>query len=324
MIDKTNDTKPIIVVSRCLGFDNCRYNGEGEKNEFITKLSKYTDIITVCPEVSCGLTTPREPIRIVEINNKLELIQPKTNRNITSEMLDFCSEFIKDNMKVDGIILKCKSPSCGISDAKVYTTIGKGTSSRRTKGFFAKEITEKFPNSPCEDEGRLTNYKIRDHFLTRIFMLSKFRSIKENLDFKRLEEFHNNNNLLFAAYNQNYTRILDSIIHGEHTANIAEVFNSYEINLNRLLMRSPKFTSNIVVLLKAINTFSNRVSKKEMEFIWNTVDKYKKGTVPFSVPLYLVKGYLIRFELENLLNQSLFTPYPEDLILVNDSGKMIH
>ena len=61
-----------------------------------------------------------------------------------------------------------------------------------------------------------------------------------------------------------------------------------------------------------------------MQFIWNTIDKYKKGLVPFSVPLYLVKGYIIRFDLDYLSNQSFFMPYPEELIHVNDSGKLIH
>lgn len=61
-----------------------------------------------------------------------------------------------------------------------------------------------------------------------------------------------------------------------------------------------------------------------MQFIWNTIDKYKKGLVPFSVPLYLVKGYIVRFNLDYLLNQSFFMPYPEELIYVNDSGKLIH
>ncbi len=324
MINITNDTKPIIIISKCLGFENCRYNGEGEKNEFINKLSKYTDMITVCPEVGCGLATPREPIRIVELNGKLELIQPKTNKNLTGDMINFCDTFMKDNLKFDGIILKCKSPSCGISDAKVYNTIEKGSSIRRTKGFFAKEITERYPSSPCEDEGRLSNYKIREHFLTRIFMLAKFRAIKEELDFSKLKEFNSNNSLLFSAYNQNYARILNSIIEVQHSVSINEVFNAYEINLNRLLLRYPKYTSNVMVLLKAINEFSNFVNDREMQFIWNTIDRYKQGHIPFSVPLYLVKGYLVRFQLEHLINQSLFTPYPEDLILVNDSGKMIH
>ena len=32
-----NTNKPIIVISKCLGFESCRYNGNIEQNEFIDK-----------------------------------------------------------------------------------------------------------------------------------------------------------------------------------------------------------------------------------------------------------------------------------------------
>ena len=57
-----NTNKPIIVISSCLGFENCRYNGSIEQNEFIDKLRKYVEVIPVCPEVECGLTIPRNSI----------------------------------------------------------------------------------------------------------------------------------------------------------------------------------------------------------------------------------------------------------------------
>lgn len=44
--------KPIIVVSKCLGFEACKYNGQIEKDLFIDKLQQYVQIKTVCPEVS--------------------------------------------------------------------------------------------------------------------------------------------------------------------------------------------------------------------------------------------------------------------------------
>ena len=61
-----------------------------------------------------------------------------------------------------------------------------------------------------------------------------------------------------------------------------------------------------------------------MQFICNTIDKYRIGYIPFYVILYLVKGYIITFELDNLLNQTFFMPYPEELILLNDSENIIN
>ena len=91
-----------------------------------------------------------------------------------------------------------------------------------------------------------------------------------------------------------------------------------------MLQRAPRYTSNINVILKAVEQFKDKITDEEMQFIWNTIDKYRNGYIPFSVLLYLVKGYIIRFELDNLLNQTFFMPYPEELILLNDSENIIN
>lgn len=319
-----NENKPIIVISKCLGFEKCRYDGSMEKNEFIEKLKKYIEIIAVCPEVECGLKTPRNTIRIVEINNKKELFQSKENKFITEDMISFSNSFLNKLQSVDGFILKCKSPSCGVKDAKVYTTLEKGSAIRREKGFFAESVLNHFPYLPIEDEGRLTNFKIREHFLSRIFILCDFRNAKASSNFDKLKEFHLKNSLLFLSYNQKYCKILDEIIYNDKIKNLDLLFNEYEFYLNRLLEKAPRYTSNINVLLKTLEQFNNKITSDEVQFIWSTIDKYKNGYVPFSVPLYLVKSYIIRFNLYNLLNQTFFMPYPEDLVLLNDSGKLIH
>ena len=102
------------------------------------------------------------------------------------------------------------------------------------------------------------------------------------------------------------------------------LFKEYEFYLHRLLEKAPRYTSNINVLLKSLDQFNDKITSDEMKFIWSTIDKYKNGYVPFSVPLYLVKSYIIRFDLNHLVDQTFFMPYPEDLVLVNDSGKLIH
>lgn len=318
------DIRPVIVVSRCLGFEACRYNGGIEKDSFIENLKDYVDFITVCPEVDCGFTIPRDTIRIVEMNNKLELVKPKTGEIVTEKLVNFSDKFLNELSDIDGFILKTKSPTCGHKDAKIYLTIEKGAANRRGKGLFVQRITEKYPNSIIEDEGRLTNFKIREHFLTRIYVLASFRNAKKSNDKEELKKFHLKNSLLFLAYSQKYSKILDSLIFDDESFNSNNIFMQYENYLLKLLERAPRYTSNINVLLKSLEQFKENISQDEMQFIWNTIDKYKKGLVPFSVPLYLVKGYLVRFDLEYLLNQSFFMPYPEELIQVNDSGKLIH
>jgi len=112
--------RPKLVVSKCLGFENCRYNGQGSSNKTIESLHYHVDFCTVCPEVEIGLSIPREAIRIVEYDNTKKLIQHKTNIDHSDNMKIFSKQYIKNLDDVDGFILKSRSPSCGIRDVKVY------------------------------------------------------------------------------------------------------------------------------------------------------------------------------------------------------------
>lgn len=42
---------PIVVVSECLGFAPCRYNGDQLEDETVRKLVPFVRFIPVCPEM---------------------------------------------------------------------------------------------------------------------------------------------------------------------------------------------------------------------------------------------------------------------------------
>ena len=70
--------KPRIVVSKCLEFDTCRYNGLSINDSVVRALKDYVEFVPVCPEVEIGLGTPRDPIRLINKNNQIKLVQPTT------------------------------------------------------------------------------------------------------------------------------------------------------------------------------------------------------------------------------------------------------
>jgi uncharacterized protein YbgA (DUF1722 family)/uncharacterized protein YbbK (DUF523 family) len=318
--------KPTIIVSKCLGFEPCRYNGQMEKDEFIERLKQYVDIKTVCPEVSIGLGIPRESIRIVaskEVEN-LKLMQPKTGIDVYKSMKEFSEEFVNNVHDIDGFILKSRSPSCGIKDVKVYSSIEKSASSVKGKGIFASSVLNKFPNLAIEDEGRLRDYKIRDHFLTKLYIMSEFRAIKKEASLSNLIKFHSNNKLLLMSYNQKELKILGSILGNQKHSNFDEILKQYEEHLGMALSKAPRYTSNINVLIRSTQYFSDKLTSKEKAFILDLIEKYRNERVPLSTPLYVIKSYVVRFDEENLINQTFFEPYPEALVEVRDSGKSIH
>ncbi|MBU3175066.1 DUF523 and DUF1722 domain-containing protein [Clostridium estertheticum] len=321
--ERINNVKPVVVVSRCLGFEACRYNGQMDGCHLVDKLKEYVDFITVCPEIQIGLDTPREAIRIVKEDelSPVKLVQHVTERELSTEMFKFGEEFLKNLPKVDGFLLKSKSPSCGIKEVKIYKGIQKGSASVKGKGLFGELVIDKFPTAAIEDDGRVKNFNIRQHFLTKLYIMKNFRVIEETMLIEDLVEFHSTNKLLLMSYNQKQLKILGGIIgrHGELSAK--QVYKEYAINLNLALNKLPRYTSNINVLIKSMGYFSDKLTHREKEFILNTIEQYRESKIPFSVPLYVIKSNAVRFEERNLINQTFFEPYPLQLDNVTDSGK---
>ena len=112
--------RPRLCVSKCLGFAACRWNGAAIQDDFVKSLKNYVDFVTVCPEVEIGLGVPRDPIRIVGKPESLRLVQPATGRDVSGKMKAFAKKFLMSLDKVDGFIMKDRSPSCGLGNVKVY------------------------------------------------------------------------------------------------------------------------------------------------------------------------------------------------------------
>jgi len=314
-------TKPKIVVSRCLGFENCRYNGQVISAPFVKKLESLVEYVTVCPEVEIGLGVPRDPIRITVSRGKRRLVQPAGGRDVTAEMQDFAGSFLNSLEGVDGFILKSRSPSCGVRDVKIYSGSGETMPAGKGAGFFGGAVLERFDGWAAEDEGRLSNFKIREHFLTNIYVMSRFRSVSPSAAMKDLVRFQAENKLLLMAYNQTAMRTLGRIVANHDHLPAEEVFKRYEENLRAALRKPPRYTSNINVLMHALGYFSNELSSSEKAFFLDSLESYHAGKIPLSSLLYVVRSWIVRFGTQYLVSQTYFLPYPEELVEITDSGK---
>ncbi|MDD7794455.1 YbgA family protein [Clostridium sp. 'White wine YQ'] len=313
--------QPQLVVSRCLGFSKCRYNGQSYNDKFVDKLKDYVNYITVCPEVEIGLGTPRESLRLVKEKDKIELFQPTTEKVFTEVMETYSSRFLDSIKDIDGFILKGKSPSCGIKDVKIYLGTVKSVGTIKGAGIFAAKAMDKYPYLAIEEEGRLKNLKIREHFLTKVYTMYEFRRVIESESIEELLKFHSHNKFLFMAYNQKEQKVMGRILANHENKNIEEIMNEYREHLGLTFRRVPRYTSYINTLMKIFGHFSDEISSKEKEFILSTFDKYREEKIHLSVLVNLIRSYVIKYEEDYLINQSIWTPYPEGLLDISDSGK---
>jgi uncharacterized protein YbbK (DUF523 family) len=277
--------KPIVIISACLEFEKVRYNGQSMPSKIIRDLEPFVRFVKVCPEFEIGLGVPREPIRIVKRGNELRLIQHQTDRDITDEMNGFAAGFIKRLKAADGFIFKSKSPSMGLGNIKVYAGMKGAPVVGRCGGFFASRILENYRGYPIEEEDRLRNKKIRDHFLTELFLFARYRIA---LGRNKLKEFNDNNRLLFEFYDKNSAKKLDP-----DKSNYFESIKS--------IMRKPPSAADISKF------FQNLLGGKNQLIV-----KYSQNKISYETMKEAAK---ILLEDKKLLKQSFFNPYPEKLVM---------
>ena len=303
-------SKPKVIISKCLEFEACRYDGQIIKNKYIKKLKKFIDFNTVCPEVEIGMGTPRKPIRIIRNNNEDLLYQADTGIDFSSKMNKFSDTYISKINQIDGFILKASSPSCGINSTKIFpkknsAPIGKGS------GVFASKIIDKFPNHPKEEEKRLNNSILREHFFTAIFTLADFRKV---IDINTLYKYHAKHKYLFMAHNQTLMRKMGQIAANRDNKNIEFVIDDYYNSLLVLLSKKSRYPNNINTQMHVMGYFKKLLTTKEKKHFLETLELYRNKKIPLSSVNSILVSWISRFENEYLMNQSFFNPFPNELI----------
>lgn len=283
-------TKPLVVVSSCLDYEKVRYNGQDAPSKIVASLAPFVEYQKVCPETAIGLGVPREPIRIVKVGEEHRLIQHTTNRDVTDEMNAFTKSFLENLVEVDGFILKSRSPTMGLKDIKVYSDVQKGARViERCVGFFAGAVAERYIGFPLEDEGRLINKRIREHFLSRLFLFANFReAAKEHT----LKDFHEANSVLFRFYN----------------SSIAEVLDYSAENYFELIKKAVEKPPSSAQVYDFFKSYENAVLKRSVYLA--LLEKYRINKISFDT---LKEGLGVLVVNEELLKSSFFNPFPKEL-----------
>lgn len=305
--------KPRVVVSKCLGFESCRYNGQIISSDEVKEMRDHIDFITVCPESDIGLGVPRDPIRLVRDGEEKKLLQPNTGRDVTLEMKDFCADFLKEHWDVDGFILKGRSPSCGLKETKIYAAIDGPAPVDRCAGFFGDAVLKYHPKKAIETEGRLRNYQIRDHFLTKIYTFSSFRDVKKSKDIDKLTEFHDHNRLLLKSYDEDMYEKLCKVFEKD-----SGIYDIYEESLYELFNMAPECESKIKIMDELFAGSKSDVEKDEKDFFEASLEDYREGKTSLNVPLSILYTWVLRAKDSELKNQSFFNPYPRELVRLED------
>jgi len=138
-----------VIISACLLGEMCRYDGKQKRVNAVVEAFKEYEIIPFCPEAPL-FGTPRQRINVIEIDKKKRIITDETNKDVTKLLEDEINAFIKMNPKAEKIILKSKSPSCGLGTTPIMNK--KKEIIKYGNGIAADIFQTNYQNIPIKDE----------------------------------------------------------------------------------------------------------------------------------------------------------------------------
>ena len=141
--------KKKVIISACLLGEFCRYDGETKTVNEIVEKYKDCEIIPFCPEAPI-FGTPRDRISVIHVDEENRILVDKTDKDVTSLLEKEINSFIETNLHVDEIILKSKSPSCGLGTTPILNS--KKEKIALGDGIAAKIFKQKYKNILIQDE----------------------------------------------------------------------------------------------------------------------------------------------------------------------------
>jgi uncharacterized protein YbgA (DUF1722 family)/uncharacterized protein YbbK (DUF523 family) len=312
-------TRIRLGISACLLGDEVRYDGGHKRDTFLTTvLGPLVEWVKVCPEVEAGMGTPREPIRLVGDGGRLRVLTVKTGVDHTDSLTGYSARKTTalDREDLCGYVLKKDSPSCGMTRVKVYSSRGPGV--RSGVGIFAQALLARFPHLPVEEEGRLSDPRLRDNFIERVFAYRRLRDLFESRWTPgHLVAFHTAHKLVLLAHSTIAYRELGRLVAGAKTADRTSLRERYTAEFMTALKAIATARRQTNVLQHIAGYFKKGLDTASRLELQAAIEDYRRGLVPLIVPITLIRHHVRVQNVAYLAGQVYLSPHPKELMLRN-------
>jgi uncharacterized protein YbgA (DUF1722 family)/uncharacterized protein YbbK (DUF523 family) len=308
-----------IGVSSCLLGNPVRYDGGHKLDRFLRDtLGRYADYVPVCPESECGLSIPREAMRLTGQPDAPRLMTRVTGKDLTETMTAWAKKRVAEleAENLCGFIFKSDSPSSGMERVKVYDA--KGMPAKTGVGIFARMFMEHFPLLPVEEEGRLHDPDLRENFIERIFTLKRWREAAVDEGSRSaMVDFHTRHKLLLMSHSLKHYSLLGKLVADQKKLLPRDLRAKYEELLMDALKLKATPRKNVNVLQHMMGYFKKELSAGEKKELLDVFEQYKAGYLPLVVPVTLINHYVRKYDQSYLNKQVYLNPHPLELQLRN-------
>ncbi len=307
-----------IGVSSCLLGAKVRFDGQHKRNTYINDLlSEYFYFVPFCPEVAIGMGTPREPIRLVDDQGNIRVVETHNpDRDHTQQLREYSGKTASTMEYLCGFIFKKDSPTCGMERVKVYAQ--NGMPEKKGTGIFAEQVRLKNPLLPLEEEGRLNDPVLRENFVNRVYAYARWKDLTANgLTKSGLIDFHTRHKYLILAHHQKIYYKLGREL-SEVKRDEVKNFSEYYISSVMTALREPaNRKSHVNVLQHMLGFLRSCLDREDRAELVDAIKSYSRGEYPLVVPIALLQHHFRRYPHPFIEHQVYLNPHPRELMLRN-------
>jgi uncharacterized protein YbgA (DUF1722 family)/uncharacterized protein YbbK (DUF523 family) len=318
-VTRTSPSPIRIGVSACLLGDAVRYDGGHKRNAILVALDPFVEWIKVCPEVECGMGTPREAIQLVDQDGRIHLVGVGSGIDHTVTMTSFANRRVAELEQADlcGYVLKSDSPSCGIAGVTIH---GAGASESQSvssgTGLFAAELLARFPNLPIEEDSGLRDAERRGLFIERVCAYRRLRDLFDRRwTTADLIAFHTAHKLVLMAHSPAAYRTLGRWVAAAKSTPQQANAADYTRQLMAALAIAPTRARHVNVLQHVLGYFKPALDDATRAGLAAAIEQYRVGAVALDHPLGRLRACARERDIPYLRNQLYLEPDPREFLM---------
>ena len=306
--------RPRLAVSSCL------LDAPARRDGFLTgPLAGYVDWVPIGPEIEIGLGAPRPSLQLLSDGR---IVTKDRTCDHTGAMTGLANDRLPDLADIDGYVIKSRLPSCGLPNVPRYASGRPGGRAegqpvdRRGPGVFAALVTDALPHLPIEEDGRLHDPVLREHFVERVFAHARLRGLfTADWHPRDLVAFHSRHKLQILAHDPAAYRNLGRIVAQAGTRTCQELENDYRRAFSEAFAVRPERGRHANALLHVFSLLSAHLDPTRRRDVLAAIESYQRGEAPLTVPIALLRHHAEGEHLAYLAQQTYLDPYPADLLL---------
>jgi uncharacterized protein YbgA (DUF1722 family)/uncharacterized protein YbbK (DUF523 family) len=307
------EVRPRIGVSSCLLGQPVRFNGGHSRNRFVADvLAGYVDWVPVCPEIEIGLGAPRESLHLTGEGHLLG----KSGQDHTAAVTALAGRRRTEIDGLSGYVTKSRSPSCGLYSVRVHA--GGRIVTGNGRGVFAAQVLAADPLLPAEEEGRLNDPLLREEFVEQVWARARLNQLFSGpWRLRDLMGFHARHKLQLMAHDPVRAHQAGHLVATAQARPHDEVRAEYTALFGAALARRASRDRHCNAMHHAFGLVSEQLDDTRRHDILATIEAYRRGEIPLSVPVTLLRHHAGGCRAVYLAGQTYLDPFPAALGLRN-------